>query len=52
MLKNGVEHIRTLWRDFDRDFGRDPLWELYQAAHQQLPRVDVSPYNLKQDLKK
>jgi len=33
-VQNGANHIHTVWRDFDGDFGRDLLREHYQAAHQ------------------
>ena len=32
-VQNGANHIHTVWRDFDGDFGRDILREHYQAAH-------------------
>ena len=30
--QNGANHIHTVWRDFDRDFGRDLLREHYRRA--------------------
>lgn len=33
-VQNGANHIHTVWRDFDGDFGRDLLREHYRAAHQ------------------
>jgi len=33
-VQNGANHIHTVWRDFDGDFGRDLLREHYDAAHQ------------------
>jgi len=32
-VQNGANHIHTVWRDFDGDFGRDLLREHYRAAH-------------------
>lgn len=31
--QNGANHIHTVWRDFDGDFGRDLLREHIEAAH-------------------
>jgi hypothetical protein len=31
--QNEGNHVHTVWRDFDGDFGRDLLREHYQAAH-------------------
>lgn len=31
--QNGANHIHTVWRDFDGDFGLDLLKEHYQASH-------------------
>jgi hypothetical protein len=31
--QNGANHIHTLWRDPERDFGKDPLREHYEKAH-------------------
>jgi len=31
--QNGANHIHTVWRDPDRDFGRDLMAEHYAAAH-------------------
>jgi uncharacterized protein DUF3500 len=31
--QNNGNHVHTVWRDFDGDFGRDLLKEHYQAAH-------------------
>ena len=33
-VQNSANHIHTVWRDFDGDFGRDLLREHYRAAHQ------------------
>ncbi len=33
-VQNGANHIHTVWRDFDGDFGRDLLREHYRKAHQ------------------
>jgi hypothetical protein len=33
-VQNGANHIHTVWRDFDDDFGRDLLREHYRKAHQ------------------
>jgi hypothetical protein len=33
-VQNGANHIHTVWRDFDGDFGRDLLGEHYRTAHQ------------------
>jgi hypothetical protein len=33
-VQNGANHIHTVWRDFDGDFGRDLLREHYRSAHQ------------------
>jgi hypothetical protein len=33
-VQNGANHIHSVWRDFDDDFGRDLLKEHYRAAHQ------------------
>lgn len=32
-VQNGANHIHTVWRDFDGDFGRDLLAEHYASAH-------------------
>jgi hypothetical protein len=32
--QNGANHIHTVWRDFNGDFGADLLKEHYQASHQ------------------
>ena len=32
-VQNGANHIHTVWRDFDGDFGRDLLREHYREAH-------------------
>jgi hypothetical protein len=32
--QNNANHIHTVWRDYDGDFGRDWLREHYQQAHQ------------------
>ncbi|MET0262038.1 MAG: DUF3500 domain-containing protein [Rariglobus sp.] len=31
--QNGANHIHTVWRSFDGDFGRDLLQDHYRAAH-------------------
>ncbi len=31
--QNGANHVHTVWRDPQRDFGRDVLAEHYAAAH-------------------
>ena len=33
-VQNGANHIHTVWRDFDGDFGRDLLREHYRQSHQ------------------
>lgn len=33
-VQNGANHIHTVWRDFDGDFGRDLLRNHYLAEHQ------------------
>jgi hypothetical protein len=33
-VQNSANHIHTVWRDFERDFGRDLLREHYRKAHQ------------------
>lgn len=33
-VQNGANHIHTVWRDFDGDFGRSLLREHYRKAHQ------------------
>lgn len=32
-VQNSANHIHTVWRDFDGDFGRDLLGEHYRKAH-------------------
>ncbi len=32
-VQNGANHIHTVWRDFDGDFGRDLLRDHYKAEH-------------------
>lgn len=32
-VQNGANHVHSLWRDFDHDFGSDILGEHYKAAH-------------------
>lgn len=32
-VQNGANHVHSVWRDFDRDFGADVLGEHYKAAH-------------------
>jgi hypothetical protein len=32
-VQNGANHIHTVWRDFDGDFGRDLIKEHYRRAH-------------------
>lgn len=34
--QNGANHIHSVWRDFDGDFGRDLLREHYQSSHAKL----------------
>ena len=31
--QNNANHIHTVWRDFDGDFGEDLLRKHYKAAH-------------------
>jgi hypothetical protein len=31
--QNNANHVHTVWRDFDGDFGRDLIREHYQASH-------------------
>lgn len=31
--QNGANHVHSIWRDFDHDFGADLLAEHYKAAH-------------------
>jgi hypothetical protein len=38
-VQNGANHIHTVWRDFDGDFGRDLLQEHYREAHGSKPRT-------------
>ena len=33
-VQNGANHIHSVWRDIDSDFGRDLLREHYEHAHQ------------------
>jgi len=33
-VQNGANHIHSVWRDFDGDFGRDLLRQHYRSAHQ------------------
>jgi hypothetical protein len=33
-VQNGANHVHSVWRDFDREFGRDLLGEHYKEAHQ------------------
>jgi hypothetical protein len=33
-VQNDANHIHTVWRDFDGDFGRDLLREHYREVHQ------------------
>lgn len=35
--QNNANHIHSVWRDFDGDFGRDLLKEHYQASHSAKP---------------
>jgi len=37
-----ANHVHTVWRDFERDFGGDLLRAHYEAAHatQPIPRSD------------
>jgi hypothetical protein len=32
-VQNGANHVHSVWRNFDRDFGVDLLGEHYKAAH-------------------
>jgi Spy/CpxP family protein refolding chaperone len=32
-VQNGANHVHSVWRDFDGDFGRDILGEHYKAEH-------------------
>jgi len=32
-VQNGANHVHSVWRDFDHDFGADLLGEHYKAAH-------------------
>ena len=32
-VQNGANHVHSVWRDFDHDFGADALAEHYKAAH-------------------
>ena len=32
-VQNGANHVHSVWRDFDHDFGTDLLAEHYKAAH-------------------
>lgn len=32
-VQNGANHVHSVWRDFDGDFGRDILAEHYKAEH-------------------
>lgn len=32
-VQNGANHVHSVWRDFDHDFGADLLAEHYKAAH-------------------
>jgi hypothetical protein len=32
-VQNGANHVHSLWRDFDREFGADLLAEHYKTAH-------------------
>jgi hypothetical protein len=32
-VQNGANHVHSVWRDFDHDFGVDLLGEHYKAAH-------------------
>jgi hypothetical protein len=40
--QNGANHIHTVWRDFDGDFGLDLLKEHYQASHNQASHTQSS----------
>ena len=31
--QNDANHVHALWRDFEHDFGGDPLAKHYQASH-------------------
>ncbi len=32
-VQGGANHVHSVWRDFDREFGADVLAEQYKAAH-------------------
>jgi hypothetical protein len=32
-VQNEANHVHSVWRDFDGDFGRDILGEHYKAEH-------------------
>jgi hypothetical protein len=32
-VQNGANHIHTVWRDFNGDFGRDLIKEHYEHSH-------------------
>jgi hypothetical protein len=32
-VQNDANHIHTVWRDFDGDFGRDLIKEHYHTSH-------------------
>jgi hypothetical protein len=34
-VQNGANHVHSVWRDFDHDFGIDLLGEHYKASHSQ-----------------
>ncbi len=40
--QNGANHIHTVWRDFDGDFGLDLLKEHYQTSHNQTSQNQTS----------
>ena len=37
--QNEANHVHSVWRDFDHDFGADLLGEHYKAAHPAAPKV-------------
>ena len=40
--QDGANHVHTVWRDLERDFGGDLLRAHYEAAHlRPIPRSDL-----------
>lgn len=35
--QNGANHVHSVWRDFEHDFGADLLKDHYEASHRQTP---------------